>query len=126
MRYGPDADLFAWNVTGNFWKFPVLQANADIHLPAGAKPTRLQVYTGPAGATGSDGTIRASGATINVQATRSLDPNDGMTAWITLPKGAIDTPTSSQERWWWLKDHRNAFIALSASRSSGAGMAGRG
>ncbi len=60
------------------------------------KPTRLQVYTGSAGATGSDGTIRLSGATINVQATRSLDPNDGMTAWITLPKGAIDTPTASQ------------------------------
>ena len=112
VRYGPDADVFAWNVTGNFWKFPILQANADIHLPDGVKPTRLQVYTGAAGATGSDGTIHMSGSTVNVQATRALNPNDGMTAWITLPKGAIDAPSATQDRWWWLKDHRNAFIAL--------------
>ncbi len=112
VRYGPDADLFAWNITGNFWKFPILNADADIHLPDGVKATSLKVYTGAAGATGSDATIRASGSTVNVQATRNLNPNDGMTAWITLPKGAIDPPTSSQERWWWLKDHRNAFIAL--------------
>ncbi len=112
VRYGTDADLFSWNVTGNFWKFPILQASADIHLPGGVKPIRLQVYTGPRGATGHDATIRASGSTANVQATRSLNANDGMTADIVLPKGAIDAPTSSQERWWWLKDHRNAFIAL--------------
>ncbi|MCD2172927.1 DUF2207 domain-containing protein [Rhizobium sp. C4] len=112
VRYGPDADLFAWNITGNFWKFPILRADADIHLPDGVRPTSLKVYTGEAGATGSDATIRDNGPTVNVQATRSLKPKDGMTAWITLPKGAIDAPTGAQQRWWWIKDHRNAFIAL--------------
>ncbi len=74
MRFGPDADLFAWNVTGNFWKFPILSADAVIHLPDGAKATSLKVYTGAAGATGSDATIRASGSTVNVQATRAPEP----------------------------------------------------
>ncbi len=63
VRFGPDADLLAWNVTGNFWKFPILSADAVIHLPDGAKATSLKVYTGAAGATGSDATIRASGST---------------------------------------------------------------
>ncbi len=34
VRYGPDADLFAWNVTGNFWKFPFsMRMPTSICLP---------------------------------------------------------------------------------------------
>lgn len=112
VRYGTDADTFMWNITGNFWKFPILRSSADIRLPDGVEASRLQVFTGAFGAEGRDASARESGGTVHVQAARSFDPREGMTVRIDMPKGSIDVPSAEQERWWWLKDNRNMFIAF--------------
>ena len=48
----PDEDELYWNVTGNAWAFPILQASARVQLPAGAKIGQLAGYTGASGAQG--------------------------------------------------------------------------
>lgn len=112
VRYGTDADTFMWNITGNFWKFPIQRASAVVHLPEGVRPWRVQVFTGSQGQTGADAAFRESGSTVNVQATRSFAAEEGMTVRIDMPRGSIAPPTAEQERWWWLKDNRNMFIAF--------------
>jgi hypothetical protein len=112
VRYGTDADTFMWNITGNFWKFPILRSSADIHLPDGVEASRVQVFTGAFGYEGKDASARDSGGTVHVQAARNFDPGEGMTVRIDIPKGSIDVPSAEQERWWWLKDNRNVFIAF--------------
>ncbi|HWA30104.1 MAG TPA: DUF2207 domain-containing protein, partial [Rhizomicrobium sp.] len=46
-----DYDELYWNVTGNFWIFPIDHAEATVHLPSGAQITQSAYYTGAAGAT---------------------------------------------------------------------------
>src|SRR5205085_11378195 len=44
-------DELYWNVTGNFWQFPIDRAEALIKLPAGARIIRSSAWTGAAGST---------------------------------------------------------------------------
>ena len=37
LRFFPDFDELYWNVTGNFWTFPILSAEARVQLPEGAR-----------------------------------------------------------------------------------------
>src|SRR5690606_30184157 len=43
-----------WNVTGNFWSFPILTASYRLELADGLRPERFTAFTGPRGARGSD------------------------------------------------------------------------
>ena len=54
LRYFDDYDELYWNVTGNFWSFPILSAEARVQLPEGARAEQLAAYTGPFGAEGKD------------------------------------------------------------------------
>src|ERR1700731_4843916 len=44
-------DELYWNVTGNFWQFPIDRADALIELPAGAQISRSSAWTGAVGST---------------------------------------------------------------------------
>ena len=43
-----------WNVTGNFWRFPILDATYHLHLVGGEGPVRWTAFTGRLGARGID------------------------------------------------------------------------
>ena len=43
IRYFDDHDELMWNVTGNFWDFPILQATATVALPEGVKAEGTEV-----------------------------------------------------------------------------------
>src|SRR5262249_45452596 len=43
-----------WNVTGNFWRFPILTASYRLQFVAGAGPVRWAAFTGRVGARGRD------------------------------------------------------------------------
>ena len=111
IGYFPEGDQLYWNVTGNFWIFPILKSSATITLPEGVTPDAVRVYTGEAGKTGADAKARWDGSAVQLVATRSFRPGEGMTIQINMPKGAIDPPSQSQERWWWIKDNRNLLIS---------------
>src|SRR5690554_230571 len=46
-----DHDELYWNVTGNYWIFPILSAEASVTLPDGAIISALAGYTGTVGST---------------------------------------------------------------------------
>ncbi len=75
-----------WNVTGNFWRFPVETATYALHLADGAAPLRWTAFTGVSGARGTDwrGAISSDG-TLTVSTTRRLSPGEGLTVVAALP-----------------------------------------
>ena len=112
VRYHDDRDEFSWNITGNFWKFPILAADADIVLPDDASPEQVKAYTGAFGSQGRDARTSNADNTVHVETTRALSEKEGLSVLIDLPRGTIDPPPAMQQRLWWLKDNRNVLISI--------------
>ena len=96
-----------WNVTGNFWNFPILAVNYNLELAGGARPLRWTAYTGRLGARGGNwrATTDTSGA-LMVATTRRLAPGEGLTVVAELPSDAVNPPSESQLLWYRLYDNR--------------------
>ena len=56
ILYLKDHDELYWNVTGNYWKAPILEASADVSLAIKGKSKNMMAaaYTGRMGSKGSD------------------------------------------------------------------------
>jgi len=96
-----------WNVTGNFWTFPIDAATYRLRLPDGVRPARWTAFTGNRGDRGTDwrGNIEANG-TLVVSTTRPLRPREGLTVVAEIPQGAVEPPSESTELWWAFLDYR--------------------
>lgn len=91
-----DHDELYWNVTGNYWIFPILSARATVRLPDGAVISQLAGYTGPVGSTEQAVTTkRNSDATASFRATRELGAGEGMTIAVAFNKGVVVFPTGA-------------------------------
>ncbi|MCA1440538.1 DUF2207 domain-containing protein [Ensifer sp. IC4062] len=111
IRFFDDHEELYWNVTGTEWPFPIEEASATVTLPEGVKSEALDVFTGGYGATGKDARAVEEGDEIFFATTRRLRPQEGLTIAVKLPKGSIDSPSTSQENVWWLRDHLALVIA---------------
>jgi len=90
LRYFDDYDELYWNVTGNFWSFPILSAEARVQLPEGARAEQLAAYTGPFGAEGKDYTASGKGRSeVRFETTRTLGAEEGMTIAVGFTKGVV-------------------------------------
>ena len=112
MRYFGDHDELYWNVTGNGWLFPILNAKATVTLPDGAQPQQLAFFTGPLGATDKNASASQQGNIVSFATTRPLAAAEGLTIAIKLAKGAITPPSDSQQWGWFLRDHLDTIIAV--------------
>ncbi|WVT75500.1 DUF2207 domain-containing protein [Sinorhizobium chiapasense] len=111
IRFFDDHDELYWNVTGTEWDFPIDEASATVTLPEGVRAEALDFFTGGYGATEKNARASRDGSEIFFATTRRLDPREGLTIAIKMPKGSIDRPSSSQENAWWLRDHLALVIA---------------
>jgi hypothetical protein len=110
VRYFDGHDEVYWNVTGNYWAFPILAARASIVLPPGARVSATRGYTGGLGADGADYTHTGSGSQHVFETTRQLEAGEGLTVAVGFGKGLIDPPSSLDESWiWW---QRNGSLAI--------------
>ncbi len=111
-RYFGDHDELYWNVTGNGWLFPIVNAKANVTLPDGVEPQQLAFFTGPLGANGKNASASAQGNIVTFVTTRPLAMAEGLTIAIKLGKGAIAPPSASQQWGWFLRDHLDTTIAI--------------
>ena len=58
-RYFADHDELYWNVTGNYWNFPILKVTATLNVPEGASINGAIGYTGKRGLHRAGGHRRA-------------------------------------------------------------------
>jgi predicted membrane protein DUF2207 len=96
-----------WNVTGNFWHFPILAADYRLELPSGVRPVRWTAFTGRLGARGTNwrGDFSPLGA-LTVAITRPLAAGEGLTVAAEIPAGAVEPPSQSTELWYEILDNR--------------------
>jgi hypothetical protein len=97
-----------WNVTGNFWNFPILSATYRLELEPGERPLRWTAFSGALGAQGKDwrGAVDSNGV-LTVETTRALAAGGGLTVVAGLAPGAVDPLTSQQETRYWIFDNRH-------------------
>ncbi len=84
-------DRFAWNVTGNDWRFAMNQVTATVRLPDGVSMSMVKhgVWTGFAGETGADFDSEINGNTLQITSTKPLEPYQGLTFSLEIPKGHL-------------------------------------
>lgn len=88
-----DFDELYWNVTGNDWSFPILQASASIELPYGATVKQTDCYTGPFGSKEKNCTVKYDPqGNPTFTCNRPLNPGDGFTVAVGFPIGFIKRP----------------------------------
>jgi uncharacterized membrane protein YgcG len=113
IRWFDGAPELYWNVTGNFWSFPITAASVRVELPDGARPERWTAYTGQLGAQGKDwrGDIDSEG-TLTVKTTRPLGPGEGLTIVVAIPPGAVEPPSEADELWYAILDYRGWILGF--------------
>ena len=121
LGFFPTYDELYWNVTGNGWAFPIDSAEARIRLPQPVRWGNRAVYTGPQGATASDGeVVSESPSQIVFRTNRRLGAEEGFTVAVAWPKNVIAEPPPPSAAALWLEDYGPVGAALIAM----AGLAG--
>jgi len=106
-----DYDELYWNVTGNYWIFPIQRAVASIRLPQGAVVQDVQGYTGRTGSTEQAVTVSdANGGRVVVRANRPLGAGEGMTVSVSFAKGVLVAPDTLTQALYWLQDRQDVLV----------------
>ncbi|MGB0907853.1 MAG: DUF2207 domain-containing protein [Maricaulaceae bacterium] len=115
IRFEDDYDELYWNVTGNYWAFPIRKASAKVILPEGTDAIKtIEAFTGGLGQTGDDYKTFLEPSLAYFQTLRPLSPHEGLTVSVMLDKGVIDPLTAGEERLiFWFKN--GALLILSFS-----------
>ncbi|RJF80740.1 DUF2207 domain-containing protein [Oleomonas cavernae] len=113
MRFFAEYDELYWNVTGNFWSFPIERASVAVTLPAGARIVQQAAYTGAQGQTGHDARVtRQDGNTIAYATTRRLEASEGMTIAVGFPKGLVAEPGEAGRQAQFVLDNLGLLLLL--------------
>jgi len=110
LGFFEDFDELYWNVTGNGWTFPTIEAEAIIRLPQGTRIQQHAEYTGLQGSASNDSrVISASGSEYRAVTTRRLEAGEGFTVAVAWQKGIVAAPSESGRAAWWLADNAGLF-----------------
>lgn len=113
LRFFADHDELYWNVTGNFWSFPIVHSEARVRLPAGARIGELDAFTGRFGQSGRDFRVDSkSDDRFVIRTTRRLSPGEGLTILATFQKGLIAQPSEGQKLIWLISDNIGMLVLL--------------
>ena len=114
VRYFEEFDEIYWNVTGNYWSFPILAASARISLPEGAQMIEQNGYTGAQGANGSAYRFQREGDAYVFETTQPLGVREGFTVSLTMEKGVIDPPSAADKAGYWWQRYGAVLILLAS------------
>lgn len=107
-------DELYWNVTGNFWAFPIDSAEVHVRLPQAVPfgPQRA-FYTGAQGATASDARIVSERpGEIVIATTARLGPREGFTIAVRWQKGVVAAQAPPSRARLWFQDYAPPVAAV--------------
>ena len=114
IRYFEDHDELYWNVTGNYWLFPIDKASVRVTLPEDAVLLDKTAYTGGYGVDGNDYAFRQSGGAYLFETTRPLGLKEGLTVSMSIEKGVIEPLSlSDKSTLFWFRYGALGILALS-------------
>lgn len=113
IRYRENYDELLWNVTGNYWNYPVTKARVRVKVPQNANIIDYNANSGRIGESGQNFTAQRLGGEILFETIRPLHAGEGLTVSISVPKGQIDGLSKSEQRkYWWLKNGSLLILSL--------------
>ena len=91
LTYFSDHDELYWNLSGNYWNYPIESFNSRIKLPEGTNVENLKYLCYEGNASSEEQTCKISydNGFIYVSSSRVLLPGEGITAGISFPKGLV-------------------------------------
>jgi hypothetical protein len=110
--FGVHDELY-WNVTGNGWQVPVLEASAEVRLPENmpAGSIHAVAYTGAYGARGDAYDFEwLADNRVAFRTTRRLASHAGLTVVVGFPPGHVAHPSLAQRVRWLLT--ANWFVGV--------------
>ncbi|MEL6725411.1 MAG: DUF2207 domain-containing protein [Pseudomonadota bacterium] len=114
IRYADTFDELYWDVTGNYWQFPILEASASIVFPPGLELIGTDSFTGSLGQAGRNAAYQRDGNAHVFRLTEPLAAEQGLTVSMRFEKGLIDPPSFSDESWlWWARYGSLTALAVS-------------
>jgi hypothetical protein len=117
LGFFQDHDELYWNVTGNGWSFTISNVTASVELPGDAASHVIETnaFTGYQGERGRDFEI-GKGVYGNPQftTTKTLSSNQGLTIFVSWPKGYVHPPNSWTKLVYFFEDNRGVLLALGA------------
>ncbi len=114
VRYFDGYDEIYWNVTGNYWNFPIESARARVTLPGGAGAIQTAAYTGDLGDAESAYRYEFAGGAHVFETTRALARREGLTVAVGFDKGLVDPPSPDDLRAEWLQRNASALVLSAA------------
>lgn len=113
LGFFADHDELYWNVTGNGWVFPILNASADVVLPAGVQQEKITTagYTGLTGSKAQDFIVSTGESGAIFKTTKALSAEEGLTVVVGWPKGFVLEPTTKQKIEWFLQDNKGILVS---------------
>jgi uncharacterized membrane protein YgcG len=94
----PDHDELYWNAIGDEWQAPIERARVTVEAPAGIQ--RVACFQGYQGSTEECGRAVFEGSVARFAPGRTLQPFEGLTVVVAIPKGAVPEPEPILvERW---------------------------
>lgn len=113
IGFYPSFDELYWNVTGNFWAFPIDRAEATVELPAQARILQYAAYTGAVGSTAQNAqSEKISDSAMRFQTTAPLGYHEGLTVAVGFSKGAVLPPTADELKREFIRDNAAAIVAV--------------
>jgi len=95
INYFDDYDELYLNITGDGWVVPIKKASARITTPG--EITDKLCFTGPVGSTESNCSFESnSEKEVTISTDFQLNPREGLTVVLKMPKGTLEDTTGSQ------------------------------
>ena len=94
ISYFKDNDEVYLNIIGPGWNIPIENAHAYVSLPA--TPLDSVCYTGPDGSKDRNCTISQTGNSLDISVNGVLNPYEGYTFAVKLPKGVLKDTTNEE------------------------------
>jgi uncharacterized membrane protein YgcG len=114
LGFFPGYDELYWNVTGNFWRFPIDGAEVHIRLPQAVPfgPERA-FYTGAQGATATNARVVSERpGEIVIRTTQRLAAREGFTVAVRWQKGIVTAPAPPSAARLWFQDYAPPIAAI--------------
>jgi uncharacterized membrane protein YgcG len=115
IGFFPTHDELYWNVTGNFWNFPIDHASAIVTLPQPVSADKLLLsgYTGPQGSKAQNLIMsRINDTQVEFAITQPLGSYEGMTIVVEFPKGIVAEPTTAQKTQFFFLENATVTVAF--------------
>jgi uncharacterized membrane protein len=114
LKFFQDHDELYWNVTGDEWEVPIVNATAHIELPAAATGIHGAVYTGRYGSREQDADVTTNANAVDIAMRRPLAFHEGLTAVVGWDKGFVHEPGPLAHSWLFLQSNWPLMIPIVA------------